>query len=148
MLAVENYLAPSALHGLGVFTRVPIAKGQLVSRFKAPFDLEFPPAMLADLNAQERKYLKTYAYLSRFDGVYILTGDNDRFMNHSEAPNVGMNPDGTSTCLALRDIAAGEELVCDYREFDLEWPEKLPHWGASTTGSATAPAAQLAPAQA
>jgi SET domain-containing protein len=143
MLAVDNYLAPSALHGLGVFTRVRIAKGQMVSRFKAPFDLEFPPAMLAGLNPQERKYLKTYAYLSRFDGVYILTGDNDRFMNHSDTPNVGINPDGTATCLALREIAAGEELVCDYREFDLEWPEKLPHLRAAGAGGA--PAAQRAP---
>lgn len=143
MLAVENYLAPSALHGLGVFTRVPIAQGQMVSRFKAPFDVEFPPALLAELSAQERKYLKTYAYLSRFDGVYILTGDNDRFMNHSDTPNVGMNPDGTSTCLALRHIAAGEELVCDYRQFDLEWPEKLPHLHAAGAGGKTA--APLAP---
>jgi uncharacterized protein len=130
MLAVENYLAPSPLHGLGVFAKNPIAKGRMVSRFMPPFDLHFPPEMLACLNAQERAYLKNYAYLSRFDGVYILPGDNDRFMNHSETPNVGLNPDGTPNCLALRDIAAGEEMLCDYREFDLEWKVKLPHLAA------------------
>ncbi len=127
MLAIENYLAPSPLHGLGVFAKKPIAKGQMVSRFLPPFDLHFAPEMLACVNAQERSYLKNYAYLSRFDGVYILPGDNDRFMNHSETPNVGMNPDGSCNCLALRDIAAGEELLCDYREFDLDWKDKLPH---------------------
>jgi SET domain-containing protein len=46
-------------------------------------------------------------------------------MNHSEAPNVGMNPSGAADNLALRDIASGEELICDYRTFDAEWKEKL-----------------------
>lgn len=138
MLAVENYLAPSVLHGLGVFAKSPITKGQMVSRFMPPFDLHFSPDMLPCLNAQERAYLKVYAYLSRFDGVYILPGDNDRFMNHSETPNVGMNPDGTPNCLALRNIAADEELLCDYREFDLDWKEKLPHLAARESASAQA----------
>jgi len=48
-------------------------------------------------------------------------------MNHSDRPNVGMNPSGTADTVALRAIAAGEELTCDYRTFDLEWQEKLPH---------------------
>jgi len=38
---------------------------------------------------------------------------------------VGMNPDGSASNLALRDISAGEELTCDYQSFDAEWELKL-----------------------
>jgi len=36
-----------------------------------------------------------------------------------------MNPNGNTENLALRDLAAGEELTCDYRTFDADWREKL-----------------------
>ncbi len=127
MLIIETYLAASSLHGLGVFTRNALPSGQIVSRFMPPFDIHFPPEILACLTPAERNYLKTYAYLSRFSEVYILPGDHDRFMNHSDNPNVGMHPRGTADNIALQDIGAGEELTCDYRTFDLDWKEKLPH---------------------
>ena len=125
MLIIETYLAPSPIHGLGVFTRNPVVPGQVVSRFMPPFDIHFPAELLACLSPAEQAYLKTYAYLSRFSRLYILPGDHDRFMNHSDNPNVGMNPGGAADNLALRAIAAGEELTCDYRSFDLEWQAKL-----------------------
>lgn len=52
-------------------------------------------------------------------------------MNHAVPPNIGMNPDGSLTCIALRTIAPGEELTCDYRTFDASWQAKLPHLCAS-----------------
>jgi uncharacterized protein len=127
MLIIETYLASSSLHGLGVFTRGALTAGQTVSRFMPPFDIHFPADILSCLTPAERSYLKTYAYLSRFSRLYILPGDHDRFMNHRDDPNVGMNPSGAAAMIALRDIAGGEELTCDYRTFDLEWAEKLPH---------------------
>jgi hypothetical protein len=126
MLVIPTYLAPSSVHGLGVFAGVAVRQGTVISRFLPPFDVQFPPALLAALTAPEQTYLKTYAYLSRFTGVYVLPGDHDRFMNHSERPNVGMNPSGNTENLALRDIAQHEELTCDYRSFDAAWHEKLP----------------------
>jgi hypothetical protein len=125
MLVVPTYLAPSPLHGLGVFATAPVARGTVVSRYLPPFDVQFPPALLTVLSEVERTYLRHYAYLSRFSGVYVLPGDHDRFMNHSDRPNVGMHPDGTTENVALREVAAGEELTCDYRTFDAAWREKL-----------------------
>lgn len=127
MLIVETYLRQSPLHGLGVFAARPIGQGTVVSRFMPPFDVHFPPALLSALSPAERTFLETYAYLSRFSHVYVLPGDHDRFMNHSDTPNVGMHPDGSTENVALRDIAAGEELTCDYRSFDAAWRVKLPH---------------------
>jgi SET domain-containing protein len=97
----------------------------VVWRFLSPFDTEFPAETLARLTDAERHYLRHYAYHSRFTGLYVLPGDHDRFMNHSDAPNVIVNPDGTATCVAARLIVAGEELTCDYRTFDREWATKL-----------------------
>jgi SET domain-containing protein len=111
---------------LGVFAAKPVCSGEVVSRFMPPFDTEFPAELLAILTEPERNYLRHFAYRSKFTRLYILTGDNDRYMNHCDHPNVAMNPDGTATNLALRDISAAEELTCDYRTFDAEWELKLP----------------------
>jgi uncharacterized protein len=125
MLVVPHDLRPSPIHGLGVFATAPIVQGETVSRFMPPFDIHFPEEVLPALSDAERRFLGVYAYKSKFSMLYILPGDHDRFMNHSDAPNVAMHSDGRATCVAVRDIAAGEELTCDYRTFDLDWREKL-----------------------
>jgi len=130
MLIFPTYLAPSPLHGLGVFAGERIDAGRVVSRFMPPFDVQFPAELLPALTPVEQAYLRHFAYRSKFTRLYVLTGDNDRYMNHSDQPNVSMNPDGTATNVALRNIAAGEELTCDYRAFDADWRLKLPHLAA------------------
>ena len=127
MLIIPTYIAQSSIHGLGVFTRVAVKAGQIVSRYMPPFDVSYPKELMAVVQPAEREYLLNYSYLSVFTDVYVLTGDNDRYMNHNDQPNVGMNPDGSTTNVALRDIAADEELTCDYRSFDADWQKKLPH---------------------
>ncbi len=125
MLIIRTYLAASSIHGLGVFANENVAPGRIISRFMPPLDVTLPPEYIPILSPAEQEYLKIYAYHSIFSQLYVLTGDHDRFMNHSDDPNVGMNPDGTSTNIALREIAAGEELTCDYRTFDADWKTKL-----------------------
>jgi SET domain-containing protein len=125
MLVIATYLAQSGIHGLGVFAGRGVRKGEVVSRFMPPFDVHYPAELLAALTPAEQNYLRNYSYFSRFSQLWILPGDHDRYMNHSEEPNVGMHPSGSTENVALRDIAAGEELTCDYRSFDLEWAAKL-----------------------
>ena len=38
---------------------------------------------------------------------------DDRYTNHSDNPNTGM--EGCDDMIALRDIHPGEEITCDYR---------------------------------
>lgn len=125
MLIIPTYLAQSSIHGLGVYAKNAVKAGEIVSRFMPPLDVEFPPEFLPTLSQAERDYIKNFAYLSKFCGLYTLVGDHDRYMNHSNNPNVAMNPDGSTTNIATRDIAAGEELTCDYETFDLDWKIKL-----------------------
>jgi hypothetical protein len=55
-------------------------------------------------------------------------------MNHDPRPNTGAPADAREpvTTVALRDIAAGEELTCDYAAFDAVAAAKL----SSADGSA------------
>jgi hypothetical protein len=48
-------------------------------------------------------------------GGYLLDGDNARVLNHATLANIEFCKD--THCYALRDIAAGEELSCDYALF-------------------------------
>lgn len=60
-------------------------------------------------------------------GGYLLDGDNARFLNHSLEPNIEFRADADG--YALRDIAAHEELGCDYGQFMPEvviLPSRLP----------------------
>ena len=49
-------------------------------------------------------------------------------MNHSDTPNTGAPPADPAEAvmtIALRDLAAGEELTCNYFTFDADAPRKL-----------------------
>lgn len=48
--------------------------------------------------------------------ITVIEFDNGRFMNHCTAPNTDFTD--TEKGWAIRDIAAGEEITCDYAQFD------------------------------
>ena len=117
MYLVPNYVDHSNIHGFGVFTKENIKVGTLMWIFVPGFDLEivadeFPP--------QARQYIIHYGNMVR-PKIYLLCGDNGRFTNHSETPNMSISGDQN---FALRDIAAGEEITCDYREFDIDFKSR------------------------
>jgi SET domain-containing protein len=107
----------SPIHGLGLFAAEPISRGTEVWRFTPGFDLDLDPSVVEAQPAIARERLLHYGYVDSRLGRYILCCDDARFINHSDTPNVG--PDFTrdryGVDVALRDIAAGEELTVDYR---------------------------------
>ncbi|HYE96390.1 MAG TPA: SET domain-containing protein [Rubricoccaceae bacterium] len=117
MFLIPTYLAPSPIHGTGVFTPVPIKAGTILWRLDPSTDWEIPPEDFARFPEPYQSRLRAYAY-QNFEGVYILCGDNARYMNHADDPNC--DDSGQVITVARRDIAAGEELTCDYRLFDAE----------------------------
>ena len=126
---VKTYVAPSAIEGIGVFAGELIPKGAVVWRFDPAIDRTFSPEFIAGQSLPVRDFLARYAYLDERIGTYVLCGDNARFMNHADVPNtVGSYPENErpeGIDVAARDIAVGEELLCDYRAFDAEAPDKL-----------------------
>ena len=120
MLLVRTRLAPSAIHGLGVFTLEPIAQGAEVWRFTPGFDLDLDPALVDAQPERVREWLLVYGYLDPRLKRFILCCDDARFLNHSATPNLRPDfaRDRYGVDLALRDVAAGEELTVDYALVD------------------------------
>ena len=116
MMTVRCYLAPSSIEGLGVFCHEPIRKGDVVWRFDDRFDQKLPRALVEAADPVMREFLERYGsdHLDHPEFLF-LDADEGRFMNHADAPNTDFK--GADFGIALRDIPAGEELTCDYREF-------------------------------
>src|SRR5690348_3818171 len=116
MLLVKTYLAPSAVHGIGLYAAEPIAKGTVVWRFDQGIDRRLSRAERDVLPEPARSFVLTYAYPEMpGSDTHVLDGDHARFMNHSDRPNTHCptprKPEEATT-IATRDIAVGEELLC------------------------------------
>lgn len=124
MLIVTTYIARSEIEGVGVFTAEPIAKGQIISRFDPSFDRLIPRPAYESAAPYLKALLDRYAFPHPDDdNLIVYEVDNARFMNHSAAPNTEFSNFAAGS--ALRDIAAGEELTCDYNTFFSQY-ELLP----------------------
>ena len=130
MLQVETYVAPSAIHGLGLFAAQDIEAGTVIDAFWEDLDQVFTEASIRG-NERLRRFLDFYGYRSRHFGegkLIILGFDGARHLNHSDTPNtcVVIELQGVETVtIALRLIKTGEEITGDYRTFDLDWERKL-----------------------
>ena len=127
MLLVPTRVAPSAIHGLGLFAGQFIARGSLIWRFAPEFDQEFSPEQFLQLPLPTQAHTRWFGFVNAESGHWILSGDHACFMNHSPAPNTGASPDSPTpiTTVALRDITIGEEITCDYFAFDAHASRKL-----------------------
>lgn len=116
MLLVRTYVAPSAIEGVGVFAAEPIAAGTAIWRLEPAFDRLVPLTEYRAAPPVLRELLDRYAYPSPDrPGFVVYEVDNGRFMNHADRPNTDFSEPSGGT--ARTDIAAGEELTCDYGEF-------------------------------
>lgn len=120
MFLVPTYIAKSPTHGVGVFTPSPIPAGTRIWELTPDVDLRIEPEVIEAIGGRFGEKLRSYCYREP-DGVYVLCGDNAKFMNHSFEPNCD-DIEGPYT-VTKRDIAAGEELTCDYRLFDRDSAE-------------------------
>jgi hypothetical protein len=100
-----------------------IPQGTPVWQFTSGFDALVQPLNLARLSQIARDQFLKYAYLSKKSAMYVLCFDDARFFNHDANPNASCahsvsTVDDEDICLANRTIERGQELTCDYREFD------------------------------
>lgn len=122
MLCVETYVAESTIQGAGkgLFAKVFIPQGTVVWELKLGADTALTPAEFARLPQEEREHILHFGYLDKVLGLYIKCGDDGHYVNHSETPNIAGVPNdkGRSYSVAIRDIAADEEILDDYRTYD------------------------------
>ncbi len=115
----------SAIHAAGCYTTRPIRKGARVCEYDGPRMTK----AVADLRYADRHVTYLFGY---GDGDMVIDGfGTAMFMNHSCDPNCETEDDnGHIYVLALRDIAAGEELVYEYNLYDSDDEEGTCHCGA------------------
>lgn len=116
MLLIPTTLKESPIHGLGVFAAEPVKHGQIVWAFEPLIDRRISLSDYRASPAQLRDYLEHYCEFFPELDLLLLSGDHDRFTNHSDDPNTEVEGPSTPEALvfACRDIAAGEEITCDY----------------------------------
>jgi uncharacterized protein len=127
MMLIETRVQSSGIHGMGLFAVNFVPRGTPVWRFEPGFDRDFSPAAFAALPPLARQHTRWFCFVSKTDGHIILSGDHACFINHSPAPNTGAPPAASApvVTVALRDIAAGEEITCNYSDYDADTPWKL-----------------------
>jgi len=115
MLIINTYLAPSPVHGIGLFAAEFIAAGSPVWKFNRHIDKVFKrDVFLAICNRLDNcslRHLLNSSYCR--GGRYFYLTDNARFINHSDQhDNICFADDHCE--IALRDIEAHEELLENY----------------------------------
>jgi SET domain-containing protein len=122
MLLVKTKLQQSPIHGIGLFADEFIPKGTTTWRFEPAIDLAFTHEDIEKMPDLARTWIRNYIYFDRLLDKYVLCADDTRFMNHSF--NGANTISNLQFDVATRDIAAGEELLCNYTDFDehyFEW---------------------------
>ena len=128
MLLVKTKIGPSKINGTGLFANQYIPKGTPTWKFQPGFDLKIEKSELVSLSEPAKDQFLKYAYLNPKTSKYILCFDDARFFNHSDNPNCidTESPDDTEGIdVAVRDIQEGEELTCNYKEFDADFDYKM-----------------------
>ena len=130
MLMVKTKIGPSSIKGagLGLFADQFIPKDTKTWRFMPGLDLVVAEDTLLQLSEAARAQFLNYCYVDKFTKRFILCFDDERFINHSTNPNIVQTMAESELEgfeVALRDIKKGEELFCNYEDFDFDSNRKL-----------------------
>ncbi len=111
---VKIKLAPSQIHGVGVFAMRDIKKGEKLYTDIIPHQFDLPYKKLGGLDKDIREVLLGHFPMivggSHF--MYPVT-KHSAFLNHSDTPNYDAKND-----VALKAIKKGEEVTEDYKQID------------------------------
>jgi len=122
----------SPVHGMGVFAIEDIPAGTRVWEFDRKMMIADGPEALLRLPSPVRHFALHGGYLHHPSDRFVWYTDGMQYVNHAfgEMSNIGITewtPLEQDNCTALRDIAAGDELLEDYSFWSIA---KLPtdHW--------------------
>jgi SET domain-containing protein len=117
MLTVKTYLAPSAVHGIGLFSAETIPANTIVWQYAEHIDRTYPEELSLDIYRNVHNYTFQHLLSSSYrrGGSYFYLTDNSRFINHSEHPNIAFTDNYTE--VSLRQIKAGEEILENYLSY-------------------------------
>ena len=115
MLRIKTKLAPSSIHGLGVFTEEYVEAGTVLWVWDEGIDQKIPIELVDKLPQNCKNFFKHYSWVE--NGKCMLCSDNERYINHSDDPNC-TSIKGQNFTIAKRNIQIGEEITQNYKTFD------------------------------
>lgn len=115
MFLVKTYLDKSTIDGIGLFASDDIKAETTIYKPSSGLDIVLSEDQFNKLLPLEKEQIMHYGYLSNVTGKWNLAFDDIRFCNHSKDPNIKLSYHDYVT---TRDIQAGEEIVCNYSEFE------------------------------
>ncbi len=110
---MKIYFKKSSIHGLGIFAKVPIRRGETVTIIKG--------VRHHKVNKTVKDVFMHPDWIGYNEFEWIDPKPPHKYINHSCDPNVGIR--GRFLITALRDISKDEEVVIDYSiiEPDSRW---------------------------
>jgi hypothetical protein len=118
MLRVKTKLGKSRRNGIGLFADEFIPKGKVTWQYDEEFDTAFGKDAIRRVPKNVKEQFLKYSYFDYILIKFVLCSDDQRFINHSNNPNILSTPRKDT---ALRDIKHGEELTCDYEQYERDW---------------------------
>lgn len=130
MLQVKTFKDTSKIPnaGIGLFANEKIKSGTVVWKFDEGVDMLFTDEQFSNAPDIKKEQIKKHAYYDEVLKVWVLCADDAVMFNHSENPNCREEVDSKyfqGRTLAIKDIEIGDEITCDYFEFDAQAKEKL-----------------------
>ena len=121
----------SEIHGLGLFAKKCIPKGEIWwhARPKDVLIISKDQFRILEISYKNEslesffKTLLTYSYYERDLDALVFCLDDSRFVNHSFNANSGASKDENGFCaVAQKDILPGEEITEDYSKYSIcDW---------------------------
>lgn len=121
MLRVKTKLGVSEKDGIGLFADEFVSAGTVTWQYDPEFDIAFDETALNRVPEPVRVQFLKYSYFDHTLGKYVLCSDDQRFINHSDTPNILSTPRQDTSA---RDIQRGEEMTCDYACYEFDWFER------------------------
>ena len=120
MLVIPTYIEKSEIDGLGLFAAKDIEAGEVTWYLDPSIDLVIPKDIFVNIldvlkNVEQKERLEKWSYTRKDDIIFCV--DNSKFINHSNTPNIKCEGQYD---VATRNILKGEEITCDYRQFETD----------------------------
>ncbi|KKQ78181.1 MAG: hypothetical protein A3A96_00175 [Candidatus Zambryskibacteria bacterium RIFCSPLOWO2_01_FULL_39_39] len=125
MILVKTKLGKSIKHGIGLLADQFIPKGTITWEYHPLFDSAFTDEEINQMSEPAKKQFFHYAYFDKDLDKHVLCFDDQRFINHSAKKEDINIQSFTRKDIALKDIHLGEELLCDYDQFDNTYFDRI-----------------------
>lgn len=130
MLQIKTFKATSKIPnaGIGLFANEDIQTGTVVWRFDEGVDMLYTDEQYTNAPELKKAQIEKHAYYDEASKVWVLCADDAVMFNHSANPNCREEKDSKyfqGRVIAVDDIKIGDEITCDYFEFDAKAKEKL-----------------------